>query len=158
MIKYRYLLFSGMAISSFFACSNKPDLAGEEKAIRDLLRQERKAHFDRNVDLFVSEFADSMINVNKGKVTAKTIEENRKRIGAYFGTVNFIKWDDLAEPVVRFSNDGTLAYAIVQKQVILSYPDSLGVLLTDTTEYAWVSIYRKQQGQWKVETNISTNK
>lgn len=140
------------------ACSGKPDLVKEEKAIRALLQQERKAHFERNTDLFVSEFADSMINVSKGKLNRSSIDENKKRIGKYFGSVTFIKWDDVMDPLIRFSDDASLAYAIVQKQVILSYPDSTGTSFTDTTDYAWVSIYRKQGGVWKVETNVSTNK
>jgi hypothetical protein len=140
------------------SCDPPADLARDEKEIRSILQQERKAHFDRNTDLFVSEFADSMISVNKGIVTKAGKEENKKRIGKYFGRVEFIKWDDVAKPQIRFSNDGSLAYAIVQKQVILSYPDSLGKKIIDTTDYAWVSIYRKENGIWKVETNVSTNK
>lgn len=80
------------------------------------------------------------------------------RISKYFGSVQFIKWDDTAEPIIRFSDDGSLAYAIVQKDVIVTYPDSTGNAVNDTTHYAWSSIYRKQNGQWKVECNISTNK
>lgn len=130
----------------------------ETQAITALLRQERKAHFEKNVDLFLSEFADSMLSVNKGKVSVATTEENRERIGQYFGRVEFVKWDDVAEPVIRFSDDGSLCYAIVQKQVILSLPDSLGRKISDTTDFAWASIYRKQKGEWKVECNVSTNK
>lgn len=87
-----------------------------------------------------------------------TKNENEKRIEKYFSSVNFIKWDDVAEPLIRFSSDGLMAYAIVQKQVVLSYPDSMGKSFVDTTNYAWISIYRKEKGQWKIETNISTNK
>ena len=141
-----------------FSCNNKTDFVNEENAIRKLLQQERKAHFEKNVDLFVSEFADSMISVNKGKVTKLSVEQNKKRIQPYFSRVEFIKWDDVAEPLIQFSDDGTLAYAIIQKQVILSYPDSSGNKFIDTTNYAWASIYRKQRGEWKVECNISTNK
>lgn len=149
-----------LSMLTFFAisCTNKTDLAKEEKEIRNLLQQERKAHFDRNTSLFISEFADNMISVNKGIVKSPTKAENEKRIGKYFSSVSFIKWDDVAEPIIRFSNDGTLAYAIIQKQVILTYPDSLGAPFYDTTDFAWASIYRKQKGEWKVEANISTNK
>ena len=146
-------------IASFaYSCSNKADLEKEKTAIRNLLQQERKAHFDRDVELFVSEFADSMISVNKGVVKIPSKEENKERIGKYFGSVQFIKWDDVAEPIIRFSGDGTLAYAVVQKQVIVSYPDSFGNNFADTADYAWVSVYRKQKGEWKVEANVSTNK
>ena len=54
--------------------------------------------------------------------------------------------------------NASLAYAIVQKQVILSYADSPGKKLIDTTDYAWATIYRKKVGEWKAECNVSTNK
>ncbi len=130
----------------------------ETQVITALLQQERKAHFEKNVDLFLSEFADSMLSVNKGKVSVTTLEENKERIGKYFGSVEFIKWDDLSEPIIRFSDDASLAYAIIQKQVILSYQDSLGKKLLDTTHFAWASVYRKQKDEWKVECNVTTNK
>ncbi len=72
--------------------------------------------------------------------------------------MEFIKWDDIAEPIIKFSNDHTLAYVIVQKQVILETKDSTGKTAIDTTNFAWTSIYRKQQNEWKLECNISTNK
>ncbi len=141
-----------------FSCHQKADLLKDEREIREMLQMERKAHFEKNVDLFVSEFADSMISVNKGIVRTLSIEQNKTRITPYFNSVEFIKWDDVQPPLIRFSEDGSLAYAVVQKQVILSYPDSLGKLYIDTSNYAWVSIYRKQKSGWKIESNISTNK
>ena len=140
------------------ACNSKPDLKKEKKTILAMLQTERKAHFDRNVELFMSEFADGMISVNKGKVSIDTRELHKERIGKYFGSVQFIKWDDTADPIIRFSDDGSLAYAIVQKDVIVTYPDSTGKAFNDTVHYAWSSIYRKQNDEWKVECNISTNK
>lgn len=143
---------------SLVACSSKIDLENEKKTILAMLQTERKAHFDRNVELFMSEFADSMISVNKGVVSAPTKEQHKERIGKYFGRVQFIKWDDTAEPVIRFSDDGSLAYAIIQKDVILNYPDSTGKPFYDTSHYAWSSIYRKHSSGWKIECNISTNR
>lgn len=140
------------------ACNSKADLEKEKKSILAMLQTERKAHFDRNVDLFIGEFSDSMLSVNKGVVMTATPAERRKRIQGYFNSVQFIKWDDTAEPIIRFSDDRSLAYAIVQKDVIVTYPDSTGKAFNDTAHYAWTSIYRKQKGEWKVECNISTNK
>ena len=140
------------------SCNSKVDLEKETQAILVMLQTERKAHFDRNVDLFIAEFAEGMISVNKGKVSTDTKEVHKQRIGKYFGSVQFVKWDDTAEPIIRISDDGSLAYAIVQKDVILTYPDTAGKQFYDTTHYAWSSIYRKHNGEWKVECNISTNK
>lgn len=139
-------------------CTTAPDLQKEEAAIRRLLQQERTAHMERDAELFISEFADSMISVNRGGVSALSKEEHRKRIGDYFGSVRFILWDNLAEPEIRFSSDATLAYAIIQKKVIVARQGGGDGFATDTTEFAWVSVYRKQKGEWKVECNVSTNK
>ena len=140
------------------SCNSKPDLGKEKQAIHSVLQTERKAHFDRDADLFISEFAEGMISVNKGKVNTYTREHHKERIGKYFGSVQFLKWDDVAEPIIRFSEDGRLAYAIVQKEVILTYRDSTGKAIYDTTHFAWASIYRKHTDEWKVECNISTNR
>ena len=154
----KYIAGCFLLLLLIVACNSKADLEKEKKTILTMLQTERKAHFDRNVELFMSEFADSMISVNRGEVSTPTKEMNKERIGKYFGSVQFIKWDDTAEPIIRFSDDGSLAYAIVQKDVIVTYPDSTGKSLNDTTHYAWSSIYRKYNGEWKVECNISTNK
>ncbi len=49
------------------ACNSKPDLEKEKQTILSMLQTERKAHFDRNVDLFTSEFAEGMIRLIKAK-------------------------------------------------------------------------------------------
>lgn len=152
-------LFIAIIMLNLPACAPKNyDHTKDKEDILALLRQERKAHFEKNASLFVLEFSDSMISVNKGKVTTAPMEEQRKRIQGYFDAVEFIKWDDVKEPHIRFSDDGSLAYAIIEKQVILSSADSLNRKVLDTTDYAWVSIYRRSADGWKVECNASTNK
>ena len=157
-MKLLSILLSLFALQYLFSCNSSSNLSKEKQVIIEMLKTERKAHFDRNADLFISEFADGMVSVNKGTVSTLTKEQHKERIGKYFGNVEFIKWDDVAEPVIKFSDDGSLAYAIVQKEVILSYPDSTGKAFYDTAHYAWTSIYRKQKAEWKVECNTSTNK
>ena len=140
------------------ACNRPVDKEADKQAILTLLQQERKAHFNKDVNLFVSEFAQGMYSVNKGTVDSSSIDEHKKHIHAYFDAVKFIKWDDVAEPIIRFSNDHSIAYAIIQKQVILETQDSTGKTIRDATDFAWTSIYRKQNNEWKIECNTSTNK
>jgi hypothetical protein len=147
-----------ISITCLQACKQTSDYSTDELKIRALLAAERKAHFDRDVELFVQEFSDSMLSVNKGKVKATPPDTMRRSIGRYFNSVKFIKWDDTAPPVIRFSDDGSLAYALVQKEVIVQYPGAAGQSLADTTHFAWASVYRKINGAWKVEANISTSK
>ena len=152
---YLLLVICYLSISS---CSKTIDLVHEKKIIGELLEQERKAHFANDVDLFIAEFADTTISIRKGSVNTQTSAESRKRVESYFNSVEFIHWDDVAPPLIDISEDGSIAYAIVQKNVVLTYKDTLGVPLMDTTNYAWVTIYKKLDGEWKMVCNASTEK
>ncbi|MBC7828077.1 MAG: hypothetical protein H7122_10040 [Chitinophagaceae bacterium] len=150
-------LMAYLFILSSVCCSKEPDLEKERASIIALLDMERKAHFEKNVSLFMSEFSDSMVSVNKGAVVLMEKEKMRKRIQEYFDGVEFLKWDDMVAPKISFSEDARLAYAVVEKQVILSIRDRSSAL-QDTTDFAWVAIYRKIGCEWKLECNVSTNK
>jgi hypothetical protein len=140
------------------SCNKAIDESANRKAILALQEQERTAHFNNDADLFVSEFAPALYMLNKGKVDSSSVEVYKKKIQSYFNTVKFIKWDDVAEPIIQFSKDHSMAYAIIQKQVILEAKDSTGKTVNDTTDYAWTSIYRKLNNKWKLVCNTSTNK
>jgi hypothetical protein len=36
--------------------------------------------------------------------------------------------------------------------------DVAGKTVTDTAHYAWISVYRKINGKWKLDAIVSTNK
>ena len=140
-------------------CTKQASHDKDTEVITELLATERKAHFQKDVSLFMSEFSDSMISINHGLVTRASPQATRDRIKNYFDRVEFLKWDDIETPMIRFSNDGSMAYAIVQKQVIVSIKDSAKKETLDTTDFAWLSVYRKMNdGSWKIECNASTNK
>ncbi|MGZ5191020.1 MAG: nuclear transport factor 2 family protein [Flavisolibacter sp.] len=147
-----------LLIISVISCSPRRNPDQEKTSILDLLEREREAHFEKNAQLFMSVFSDSMISVNRGEVSQINKEQTRKRIEGYFNQVEFIKWDDTVPPKISFSNDASLAYALVQKKVIVRLQDDTKKVSFDTTDFAWVSIYRKSGNEWKLECNISTNK
>src|SRR5687768_4205120 len=85
------------------SCYRSPDFKKERAEIIALLNMERKAHFEKNVTLFMSEFSDSMISVNRGVVTLGNNDQRRRRIQEYFNSVDFIKWDDVVPPKINFA-------------------------------------------------------
>jgi hypothetical protein len=138
-------------------CGTDPmNNVNETAAIRNLLRQEQKAHLEKNDSLFIDEFAPGMVSVNRGMVTVSSTDEHRTRIRNYFQSVDFVQWDDRVAPKIYLSDDGSLAYAIVEKTVVLR--EKTSPVNLDTTHFAWVSILRKYDGKWKVECNVSTNR
>jgi hypothetical protein len=145
-------------LSSLFLLScDKPNLDLEEKAILRLLKNEQRAHLEKNADLLISNGVPGSFMVNRGEVSQPTDKEISDRFNRYFGSVNFLKWEDTANPIIRFSDDASLAYAIIQKQVILTRKEDV-TSKPDTTDFAWISIWRKANGKWKMESMASTNK
>lgn len=144
--------------ASFLACSTpQPSIEEDTKQINALLEQSRKAHFDGNPDLLVSNFTDSIISINAGKVSISTPQQVKEGMGDYLRNTHFIKWDDEMPPIIRFSEDRAMAYAVIRKLVVIKEKNAPATALADTSRYAWVSIYRKVGKEWKMECIASTN-
>lgn len=106
----------------------------------------------------VEQMTADMISVNAGKIHRSDRERDMKGFQSYFNSVEFKQWDDVKPPEIRFSDDHSLAYMVVDKLVVLEAKDSEGKAIEESTHYAWVSIYRKQDdGNWKLECIASTN-
>lgn len=133
-----------------------PPSVAAVKELKDLLQQERAAHFGKDADLLVSVFADDFINVDAGKIARPTREESRSGMQAYFDRVEFLEWDDISPPIIRVSQDASMAYVIVHKRVRLKAKDEKGDVEEETTIFAWMETYEKRNGQWTLTTVTST--
>lgn len=60
-----------------------------------------------------------MISINRGEITISSPTKDKTGFENYFKTVNYLVWDDLREPIIRFSDDGSMAYIIVEKDVVV---------------------------------------
>jgi hypothetical protein len=144
-----------------FSCSapDKTSFEADRQQILKLHEDQRKAHFGKDPKTMVDQFATDMTSVNHGKISKTTDpKKDIDRFQSYFNSVEFKKWDDVNPPEIRFSDDHTLAYTVVDKLVVIEAKDSVGKPFEETTHYAWVSIYRKQKdGNWKLECIASTN-
>ena len=142
------------------SCQNEShfDLEKEKQAILKLHDQQRENHFKKDSVAFANHLSDNFISVNRGEITTPKTEETIGKYHKYFSSVDFVKWDDVSEPIIKFSDDGTLAYTIVDKIVEVTYDDENGEKLTSTTHYAWTAIYKKYDNEWKVDCVTSTQK
>lgn len=141
------------------ACESN-DSFDKEKAIAeimDLHRMQQKVHLEEDPEAFADLLSDRFISVNRGSISRPTRQQNIDRFSSYFSSVEFEKWDDLSDPVISFSDDGSLAYSIVHKEVQLSFEDEDGAIVRERTEYAWMAIYRKTKAGWTIESVASTN-
>ena len=158
------------AIKSFFklififflllSCSkaSKPDLTKETNAILKLQEKQREIHFSKNANGFVNMFSPDYISINKGVIEKPAASQSFRKVSAYFNSVSFVKWDDVQLPIIRFSDDASIAYAAVDKLVVLKIHDESGKEKLDTTNFAWLAVYKKYNGEWKLDCVTSTNK
>ena len=127
----------------------------ELKKIMALHDLQREIHFEKQVSNFVNLLSEDHISVNRGKIAQPSIADLEERFTNYFNSVDFVKWDDVTPPIIRFSDDLSVAYTIVDKEVIVKSRDTYTL---DTTYFSWVAIYKKINGEWKIDCVGSTNK
>lgn len=124
-------------------------------AVQELLKlheEERRAHFETNIDLLQKDAPESFISVRNGKIYRVSKSDERQMFEEYFKDAKYLKWDDLEPPIVRVSADGTMGWVIVRVEVRrLS-----GEKKEEAFIYAGIMTYEKQNGKWGRIANVST--
>lgn len=133
------------------------DLEAAKKRVLELHQQQRAYHFNKDSVAFVSQFSDHFMSVNSGAITQPSKAETQARYHRYFSSVEFVRWDDVTPPEVRISDDCSMAYTVVDKLVVVQYPAESGEMVTDSTHFAWTTVYKKYGNVWKVDCVTSTS-
>ncbi len=137
----------------------------EDSLITDeqkLLRMHRIGmddHLFERIDGLRSIRNDSFVVVNRGEVITMNGSEFDAGMSDIMQGKDHYKYDDLIRPIVRISDDGTLGWVIVQVRVE-------GVMLDENGkpagpfefESAWIELYEKVDGHWKMTGNVSNFK
>jgi ketosteroid isomerase-like protein len=132
--------------------------AADSLALLRLHERGREAHLARRADWLVEGQADSLISVSRGGVSVSSRERVQANFQPYLDASTFQAWDDIVPPRIRISADGQMAYVVVQKRVHLTARDSAGAVQTERTRFAWLSVYEKQGGEWRMTAIASTDR
>jgi len=132
--------------------------AADSLALLRLHARGREAHLAKRADWLVEGQADSLISVSRGGVSVNPREPVRANFQPYLDASTFQAWDDIVPPRIRISADGQMAYVVVQKRVHLTAPDSTGVVQAERTRFAWLSVFEKQGGEWRMTAIASTDR
>lgn len=149
-----------LIVLTLFSCNQEQKVSIEEETakIMDLHNAQRTYHFEKDSINFANQMAKNFISVNKGIISSPTKASNIARYNRYFSSVEFIKWDDVSPPIIKFSDDLSMAYTIVDKIITISYEDENEGTKIEETHFAWTTIYKKYGGAWKIDCVTSTNK
>jgi ketosteroid isomerase-like protein len=123
-----------------------------------LHQRQRAAHLQRRADWLVSEWADSLVSISRGEVSIGSRNRGQAGFQEYLDGATFQAWDDIAPPRIRISSDGQMAYVVVQKRVHLTGRGADAAAESERTRFAWLSVYEKQGGQWRLAAIASTER
>ena len=97
------------------------------------------------------------MSVSGGRISKPAREKNFERFQKYFSESTFLEWDDITPPVIRVSDDQTMGYIAVHKKVRLRSKQPNGSEIEEAEVFAWVAVYQKVKGEWKLALIASTN-
>src|SRR3954471_4506685 len=140
-------------------CASAQPSANLEKEKAELLRlhkSDREAHFKTDVDLLLENSPEEFISVSRGKISTSSEADTRKMFTQYFRDAKYYEWDDVEEPIIRISNDSSMAWMITRTRVrrVQKKPD--GAEQEEKFVYAGIMTYEKRDGHWVRVANVST--
>jgi hypothetical protein len=115
-------------------------------AIHELHELDRKAHLEGNADLLAGGMAEHIWEASRGQLNRIARSDVRDRFAAYFASVRYSVWDDLVQPHVAVSHDGTFAWMAVHIEARLAAVDDPQT--EREFESSWIAMYEKVDGRW----------
>lgn len=120
-------------------------------------RKDRQAHFERNPELMTHDQpAEGFISVRQGQILRVSKTDAVRSAQTSFAGASYEKWDDLEEPIISISHDGSMAWMIVRVLVERTITDPDGAKKAEHFVYAGITTYEKRNGQWLKVVNAST--
>ena len=132
------------------------DLEREKAELLEIHKADRRAHFSTDVELLLSRSSDDFITVSEGKVYRVKRAESKAMFNEYFKDATYHEWDDLEPPIVRVSNDASMAWMIVRTKVRRTQKTSTGQEIEESFVYAGIMTYERRDGKWRRVANVTT--
>jgi hypothetical protein len=136
----------------------KSDFELYRSEIMNLHDKEIKAHLNKDVEIFVQDIADDYIAVSFGEICKPSIEDLRSQFTSYLNNTIFTKYEDIHEPIIKFSKNGSLAWAIWQVAVNGKGKMDDGSEKNLDFTCAWITLYGRQDDKWIRLTDVSSFK
>ncbi|MCP4428561.1 MAG: hypothetical protein GY803_29095 [Chloroflexi bacterium] len=136
--------------------ATKITLEKEKYALIKRHIEDRKAHFNRDVEALLAGMVDDQIIVRDGQIATRSLSKAKEQFQAYFQGSTFHEWDDLEPPIIRVSEDGRMAYMVNRVRVRYSRQSNNGEQPETSFVCAWLMVYEKRGNDWVAVANAST--
>lgn len=120
--------------------------------IEAVLARDRAAHLASDAGLLGQSLAEELVEVSAGEVALRTRAEVLESLAESFRGAVFHRWEDTMPPLVRFSEDRTLAWVVRRVRADREGADGA------RAEYvsAYSATYRRVAGRWLMTSVTST--
>lgn len=132
------------------------DLEALRQEILELHRAGIQAHLDRDVPFFTKNVAEDYVTVGRGEIRSPSLDDIETMFSSYLGSTEFTKYEDIREPIVGISDDGSIAWAIVQVRVEGSQQAEDGSTRPLAFTSAWLTLFRREGDRWIRQGDVST--
>lgn len=125
----------------------------EKAALLEIHNKDRRAHFATDVEAALASVYEPHIYVRNGVIQYLSRSDLKKTFLEYFRDTTFLEWDDLEEPIVNVSGDGTMGWMVERsrvRRIIKGEEDERQFI------YAGITVYEKRDGTWLKVANAST--
>ena len=156
MVKWLTLVLFFVPTTVFAQVQSEIDLGKEKAELLRVHKADRVAHLKTDVDLLQERSPEQFIAVSEGKIHRSSRAEERKQFTEYFRGAKYYEWDDLEEPIINVSKDGSMAWMITRVRVRRVQKDSSGVEREQKFVYAGIMTYEKKGDKWVRVANVST--
>jgi hypothetical protein len=135
---------------------SSPEQARGRAALLDILSEMRRAHFTTDVALLLAHDADPLLVVCEGEIKASSRAEMVARFTDNFRGATYQEWDYVEQPIIRMSDDASIAWAISRVRVRRTIRRPGDTEDEQRFIYAGVDTYERRGESWVHTANVST--
>lgn len=130
-------------------------LEDDVRELRAIHEKGVRAHLETNVGAILENQGESFVTAANGAVSTMTKDDVAAMFTRYFAGAKYHEYTTLEEPVVRVSDDGSMAWVMSRTRARRTQTVD-GVARNRNFVYAGVMLYEKRDGVWKGVGNVST--
>jgi hypothetical protein len=155
-MKMKFSLFA-VAASIMLVAAAASAQQNDSVALLSMHDRILEAHRTNNLESWMAIESGDFLSVNGGRVSSPTVQQRFNGRHTYLQSSKFEIYQDRRPPIIRVSADGTLGWVIAEVEVKgVETEDGASKPFHDI--WAWVELYQKVDGQWKMVGNASNRR
>ena len=155
-LKSGLILLIGLACMAAACNRSGGNRADDVKELLAMHKQILEAHKQNNVEMWNSIEAETVTVASKGMLTEVSLKDRLPNRRSYLQTTKFEKYEDLRPPIIKVSDDGSLAWLFAQVE-IKGERELNGNRVQFHDVWAWVELYERRNGKWLGTGNASNS-